>query len=64
MREKPVRRPIRKWFGLLAVIALLAFFEIVVGFLGSGMTGLRLGALVAFGVIILGNEAYRRTARR
>lgn len=34
MREKPVRRPIRKWFGLLAVIALLAFFEIVVGFLG------------------------------
>ncbi len=49
---------------ILVVAGLLALFEIFVGFFGAGMTGLRLAALIAFGVIVLGNEAYRRVARQ
>lgn len=64
MREDAARMSRRKALSLLSVIAVLALFEIVVGFLGSGVTGLRLAALVAFGVIVLGNEAYRRVVRR
>ncbi len=58
-------RPRRRTYvvGVFAVVGLIALFEALVGFLGSGLEGLRLAALIGFGVVVLGYGAHRRAAR-